>query len=157
MGSTSSHGDKHNRQIMAVENPRWPHTCKVYRMRGVSNFSKGEQEIIYEGPCRKYGNTSIRTFTGNDGVQRADYALSIPGQIRGISTGVLIDVEDLVRQLHHVRQAVEMADGGVDVDRLDGIAARRVDDVVGLGELDELAEVLLVAGAPAALAVGHEG
>jgi len=76
---------------MAVENPRWPHTCKVYRMRGVSNFSKGEQEIIYEGPCRKYGNTSIRTFTGNDGVQRADYALSIPGQIRGISTGVLID------------------------------------------------------------------
>ena len=96
MGSTSSHGDKHNRQIMAVENPWWPHTCKVYRMRGVSNFSKGEQEIIYEGPCRKYGNTSIRTFTGNDGVQRADYALSIPGQIRGISTGVLIDVEDLV-------------------------------------------------------------
>lgn len=81
---------------MAVENPRWPHTCKVYRMRGASNFSKGEQEIIYEGPCRKYGNTSIRTFTGNDGVQRADYALSIPGQIRGISTGVLIDVEDLV-------------------------------------------------------------
>lgn len=65
-------------------------------MVGVSNFSKGEEVVIYEGPCRKYGNTSIRTFTGNDGVQRADYALSIPGQIKGITTGVLIDVDDLV-------------------------------------------------------------
>ena len=81
---------------MAVNNPRFPHWCKIYGMKGANNFSNGEEEVLYEGECRKYGNTSIRTFTSNSGIQKADYALSIPGQIRGVVTGTLCDVEDLV-------------------------------------------------------------
>ncbi len=80
---------------MAVSNPRWPHICKIYRMEGVTNFCEGKEYVLYEGKCRKYGNTSIRTFTSNEGVQKADYALSLPGQVEGITTGTLIDVQDL--------------------------------------------------------------
>ena len=50
-----------------------------------------------------------------------------------------------------------MAHGRMDIDRLDRIAAGRVDDVIGLGKLDQLAEILLVAGAAPAFAIGHEG
>lgn len=84
---------------MSVNNPRFPHFCKIYRYEGVSNFNKGDERVLYEGKCRKYGNTSIRTFRGNDGVQRADYALSLPGQICGIVTGTLIDVTDLTGEI----------------------------------------------------------
>ncbi|MCY1302058.1 hypothetical protein D9M70_516980 [compost metagenome] len=43
------------------------------------------------------------------------------------------------------------------IDRLDRIAAGRVHDVVGLGELYQLAEVFMVAGAAAAITIGDEG
>ena len=53
------------------------------------------RSILYEGECRKYGNTSLRTFK-TENVVKADYALSIPGVIEGIKTGYLIDVTDRV-------------------------------------------------------------
>ncbi len=78
-----------------VSNPRHPHHCKIYRLSDVTSWSDGEEIVLYEGVCRKYGNTSIRTFQGNSGVVKADYALSIPGQLSGIQTGDLVDVTDL--------------------------------------------------------------
>ena len=77
-----------------VDNPRWPHWCRIYRYEGVTNWDDGKLVVVYEGRCRKYGNTSIRTFEGNSGVMKADYALSIPGRIGGMRTGDLVDVED---------------------------------------------------------------
>lgn len=81
---------------MAVNNPRWPHTCKIYYKEESTNFKEGEEVVVYQGECRKYDNSSIRTFNGKDNVIKSDYALSIPGQVRGITTGMHVDVEDLV-------------------------------------------------------------
>lgn len=78
-----------------VDNPRWPHKCKIYRLTTATNWDDGEMVSLYDGICRKYGNTSIRTFQGNSGVVEADYALSIPGQLSGIQPGDLVDVTDL--------------------------------------------------------------
>lgn len=79
---------------MNMDNPRWPHKCRIYRYKGATNWDDGEIEVVYEGECRKYGNTSIRTFEGNSGVMKADYALSIPGRLEGAKTGDLVDVTD---------------------------------------------------------------
>ena len=49
--------------------------------------------MLYEGACRKYGNSSLRTFK-TDNVVKADYALSVPGTVEGIQAGDLIDVTD---------------------------------------------------------------
>ena len=49
--------------------------------------------------------------------------------------------------------AVEVADRGVDVDRLDRVAAGEVDAVEVLRELHEVAEAFAVAGPPAAVEV----
>lgn len=73
-----------------ISNPRWPHHCKLYRLVGVSAFSEGEEEVLYEGDCRKYSNNSIRSFFTNTPagkILNADYAMSIP--ING--EGYLID------------------------------------------------------------------
>lgn len=79
-----------------VKNPRHPHTCRIYRRVGETSFEDGVEEVLYEGACRKYGNTSLRSFTGGDRVKYADYALSLPGQVRGVGTGTFVDVTDLV-------------------------------------------------------------
>lgn len=81
------------------------------------------------------------------------------GDLQSIEITLLakrIGVKHLVGQLHHVRQTIEVAHGGMDIDGLDRITAGRVDHVVGLGELDQLAVVFLIAGATAAVAVGDE-
>lgn len=73
-----------------IKNPRWPHTCKLSRYNGVSAFSEGEEEVLYEGDCRKYSNNSIRSFFTNTPAGKmlnADYAMSVP--ING--EGYLID------------------------------------------------------------------
>ena len=78
---------------MAVLNPRFPHTCKIYREEGASNFSSGVDKTIYEGECRMEGNTSVRTFKVQN-VVKADYRLQIPGQVLGVKAGDLLDVTD---------------------------------------------------------------
>ncbi|KAB2860643.1 MAG: hypothetical protein F9K43_22520, partial [Bauldia sp.] len=60
-----------------------------------------------------------------------------------------VGVEGLVGEGGEVGEAVEVADRRVEVDGLDGVAARHVDDVEGLRELEEVAEVRLRAGAAA--------
>lgn len=80
---------------MSIHNPRFPHRCKIYRMIGETSFSDGTEEVLYEGECRKYSNTSLRT-SHTENVIKSDYAISLPGIIEGIKTGYLIDVTDRV-------------------------------------------------------------
>ena len=78
---------------MKTENPRHPHSCKIYRVEGETSFDKGVEVVLYEGVCRKYGNSSLRTFK-TDNVVKGDFALSVPGTVGGILAGDLIDVTD---------------------------------------------------------------
>lgn len=83
---------------MAV-NPRFPHQCVIYRKVGATSFNPGETKEVYSGPCRKSSSTNIRTFnTGSNTtgkVDIADYRVSMPGIVKGIRKGDLIDVTDL--------------------------------------------------------------
>lgn len=76
-----------------VNNPRFPHTCKVYKVIGGDAWESGTEEVLYEGKCNKYGSSNLRTFN-RDNVIKADYAVDIPGLVRGVSTGCLLDVTD---------------------------------------------------------------
>lgn len=76
-----------------IENPRHPHTCRIYRLEGATNFSKGTEKVLYEGVCRKEGSTNLRTFKTNN-VVKSDYGLSLPGTIKGIRSGDMVDVID---------------------------------------------------------------
>lgn len=78
---------------MKPNNHQYPHTCTIYRMENETSFSDGEKALLYEGKCRKYSSTSLRTFK-TDNVLKGDYALSIPGTIMGIKAGDMIDVTD---------------------------------------------------------------
>ena len=81
-------------------NPRFPHQCVIYRKVGATSFNPGETKEVYRGECRKSGSTNIRTFnTGSNTtgkVDIADYRVSMPGIVKGIQKGDLIDVTDLV-------------------------------------------------------------
>lgn len=81
-------------------NPRFPHQCVIYRKVGATSFNPGETKEIYKGECRKSSSTNIRTFnTGSNTtgkVDIADYRVSMPGIVKGIQKGDLIDVTDLV-------------------------------------------------------------
>lgn len=78
---------------MAVNNPRHPHTCTIYRISGETSFDEGERTVLYEGVCRKEGSTNIRTFK-TENVYKSDYLLSIPGTVVGILSGDMVDVTD---------------------------------------------------------------
>lgn len=80
---------------MRTNNPRYPHTCVIYRIKGATQFSKGEKVSLYEGECRKESNTSIRNFYSNN-VPKTDYRVSMPGFVEGILPGDMIDIKDRV-------------------------------------------------------------
>lgn len=85
-----------------MNNPRFPHQCVIYRKVGVSSLNPNgtDTKELYKGPCRKSSSTNIRTFnTGSNStgkVDIADYRVSVPGIIKGIQKGDLIDVTDLI-------------------------------------------------------------
>lgn len=81
---------------MAVKNPQYPHTCTIYRIEEASQFKEGKKVVLYDGLCRKEGNTSIRNFY-SDNVPKGDYRISIPGFQEGILPGDFIDVQDRVK------------------------------------------------------------
>lgn len=58
-----------------LRNPRFPHTCTIYRIDGVSAFSEGTKQVLYKGECRKYSGYRA---TDPDGVAKEIFALSIP-------------------------------------------------------------------------------
>lgn len=74
-----------------VLNPRFPHTCRIYRMEGETSFDDGTEIVLYEGECRKYINNKI---SSSNKVVEGSYALSLPGTIDEIVSGDLIDVTD---------------------------------------------------------------
>lgn len=84
-----------------MDNPRYPHQCKVYRREGATSFNpEGKLVTPYEGVCRKSASDNIRTFnTGSNTtgkVDVADYRISVPGVVKGVKKGDLIDVTDLI-------------------------------------------------------------
>lgn len=60
---------------MAVDNPRHPHHCVIYRIEGETPYNEGDKLIVYEGACRNYQGYRP---TEPDGVGKETYALSIP-------------------------------------------------------------------------------
>lgn len=58
-----------------LRNPRFPHTCTIYRIEGVSAYSDGTKQVLYKGECRKYSGYRA---TDPDGVAKEIFALSIP-------------------------------------------------------------------------------
>lgn len=58
-----------------LRNPRFPHTCTIYRIEGVSAYSEGTKQVLYKGECRKYSGYRA---TDPDGVAKEIFALSIP-------------------------------------------------------------------------------
>lgn len=76
-----------------VSNPRFPHTCTVYKLVGGDAWTESEKQILYQGECCKYGSGTLRTFSYN-GVIKGDYAIDIPGLVENVCTGCLVDVTD---------------------------------------------------------------
>lgn len=58
-----------------LSNPRFPHTCTIYRIEGVSAYSEGTKQVLYKGECRKYSGYRA---TDPDKVSKEIFALSIP-------------------------------------------------------------------------------
>lgn len=83
-----------------MTNPRFPHKCIIYRKEGATNFGGGTIKELYNGPCRKSSSSNIRSFnTGSNTtgkVDIADYRVSMPGIVKGLQKGDLIDVTDLI-------------------------------------------------------------
>ena len=84
-----------------MNNPRFPHQCVIYRKEGATSFNPdGKIVEVYKGVCRKSSSTNIRTFnTGSNTtgkVDVTDYCVSMPGIVKGIQKGDLIDVTDLI-------------------------------------------------------------
>jgi hypothetical protein len=80
--------------MSGINNPRFPHTCAIYRLVGVTNLNDGEKSVLYEGECRKESSTNLRTFKTNN-VIKADYRVALP--IKGkcdIKAGDFVDVTD---------------------------------------------------------------
>ena len=82
-------------------NPRFPHQCVIYRKVGATSLNPNvESTVVYMGECRKSSSSNIRTFntgTNTTGkVDIADYRVSMPGIVKGIQKGDLIDVTDLI-------------------------------------------------------------
>lgn len=61
--------------MAGVDNPRFPHWCRIWRIVGETSMREGEEVLLYEGECRKY--TGYRP-TEPDGVEKEIYALSLP-------------------------------------------------------------------------------
>ena len=63
-----------------INNPRFPHTCRVFRLTGVSSVTEGsELTVLYEGICRKYKNYFDDILrVGNMDANTTTDCLSIP-------------------------------------------------------------------------------
>lgn len=104
-----------------MDNPRFPHQCVIYRREGATSFSpQGKVTEVYRGVCRKSSSNNIRSFnTGSSTtgkVDTADYRVSVPGIVRGIQKGDLVDVTDLVGTESGMRvvmiEATQLMGGG---------------------------------------------
>lgn len=60
---------------MMYPNPRFPHTCKVYRESGGDAFEESTNTVLFEGECRNYITTRN---IGESKVASSQYTLAIP-------------------------------------------------------------------------------
>lgn len=77
-----------------IEHRNYPHRCRVYSNAAVSQFSgSDETRVLYEGECIKYGSSQMRKYV-NANVVKADFCVDIPHVVKGIFSGMRLDVED---------------------------------------------------------------
>lgn len=79
---------------MKVENPRFPHSCKIYRKVEETEFDDGKELVVYCGECRVYNKRYSKSVTS--GVQQTERRVNIPNKVIGIEYGDLIDATDYV-------------------------------------------------------------
>lgn len=83
-----------------MNNPHYPHHCKIYRIAECDSFSNGEIIVIYDGVCRKQSSSNIRTFkTGQSNIGQVvygDYRVSIPVVLSNLKSGDKMDVTDAI-------------------------------------------------------------
>lgn len=62
---------------MTVNNPRFPHTCRITRAGSSDNpmSDEGEATVIYDGACRGY---EVRTISSSGEVITTNRGLSLP-------------------------------------------------------------------------------
>ena len=91
-----------------VNNPRFPHTCVIYHMEGVTSLSpEGFRTEVYNGTCRKSSSGSIRSFNSGSltmgKVDTADARISLPGVVKGIKAGSFVEVTDITDEITRYR------------------------------------------------------
>lgn len=78
-----------------INNERWPHTCRIYRIEEENSFEDGIETLLYEGKCRFSGNTSLRTFYEHTQAGRViigEYRLGLPVLEGDFREGDVVDV-----------------------------------------------------------------
>ena len=96
---------------MVINNPRHPHTCTIYRVKGQTLLESGSKEVIYEGICRKYTTRGARTTSVT---VTSQYALSIPAQVKA-KAGDIVEVDDRIGHFKGYVTEVNCGNLGTDV------------------------------------------
>lgn len=105
--------------MAAIDNPRHPHYCTVYRAEDTDSFTdlneagggrnvsvglgvlsnvglpivqKGLRTVLYKGKCRKYVTKGLR---GSSVSANSQYTLSVPATVRA-KTGDVVEVDDRI-------------------------------------------------------------
>jgi hypothetical protein len=81
---------------MIPDNPRFPHTCTIYRVTDAGPFGDATKTVVYEGVCRSYQGYRM---TEPDGVEKEIFALSIPGHIPTKAADI-VDIKDRIGDWH---------------------------------------------------------
>lgn len=77
---------------LAINFPRFPHRCIIYKMKEPTGYETEEElkhlkEVVWIGRCRKESNTSIRTFKGQENVLKGDYRVQLGSIVGGSLPG----------------------------------------------------------------------
>lgn len=73
-------------------NPRFDHTCKVYRLEGGTEFTDGTETVLYEGKCYVYEANNLRQYLKNNSVKE-DMGCDVPGLVTGVRAGDFVDFD----------------------------------------------------------------
>jgi len=71
-------------------NPRFDHTCRIYRRVGGDEFTRGEEVVLYEGRCYIYEANNLRQYL-QGGAMKEDMGCDVPGLLDTVRQGDLID------------------------------------------------------------------
>lgn len=93
-----------------IEHRNYPHSCRIYSNPAMTQFSEpGEATVLYEGECIKYGSNQMRKYV-NANVVKADFCVDIPHVVKGIFSGMRLDVTDLQGEFLDCEVATAFAD-----------------------------------------------